>query len=304
MRILITWGSKRGGTAGIAEILGEALRGRGFEVVLLPAGEVEDLEEFDAAIVGGALYANRWHRDARRFIRRHVMQLRRIPVWFFSSGPLDDSADSGEIAPTGQVGVLMERVGALGHVTFGGRLEPDAKGFVARSMARTHSGDWRNPERVRGWADELARKLPTARPGHALTQPARSLRRVLAYGFVGWAVAGLLRGGLWRIAGAGAAMAVNVFATPVIFAVVAWTYFRRRGAREPLPTAAWFAGTVAVLDVVVAELANRLAMLSSVVGFWLPLALVFLVTWIVGGLRSTMPWPGDHRGPNEHRAPS
>lgn len=37
MRILVTWGSKRGGTEGIARIVGEILRERGFEVREAPA---------------------------------------------------------------------------------------------------------------------------------------------------------------------------------------------------------------------------------------------------------------------------
>ena len=36
---------------------------------------------------------------------------------------------------------LAARVGARGHVTFGGRLKPSAWGCVARSMAKTRSGD-------------------------------------------------------------------------------------------------------------------------------------------------------------------
>jgi menaquinone-dependent protoporphyrinogen IX oxidase len=37
MRVLITWGSKRGGTEGIARSLGESLRAQGLDV---DAGEV------------------------------------------------------------------------------------------------------------------------------------------------------------------------------------------------------------------------------------------------------------------------
>src|SRR6185503_10851239 len=87
--ILVTWGSKYGGTEGIARMLGESLEARGKSVVtLMPATEVYDLHRFDAVIIGGALYANRWHKDARRFVTRHLRELRRVPVWMFSSGPL------------------------------------------------------------------------------------------------------------------------------------------------------------------------------------------------------------------------
>jgi menaquinone-dependent protoporphyrinogen oxidase len=54
---------------------------------------------------------------------------------------------------------LLERIGARGHVTFGGRLAADAKGFPASAMAKTHAGDWRDPDRIRGWAAEVAMEL-------------------------------------------------------------------------------------------------------------------------------------------------
>ena len=86
MRVLITWGSKRGGTAGIGQIIAEELRERGHEAIAVPSDEAPPLHGFDAVIVGGALYANRWHRGARRFVDRHARALRRVPVWLFSTG--------------------------------------------------------------------------------------------------------------------------------------------------------------------------------------------------------------------------
>jgi menaquinone-dependent protoporphyrinogen oxidase len=53
----------------------------------------------------------------------------------------------------------MKRVNARGHVTFGGRLSPDATGFSARSMAKEHSGDWRDPAQVEAWAKTVATQL-------------------------------------------------------------------------------------------------------------------------------------------------
>jgi menaquinone-dependent protoporphyrinogen oxidase len=114
MRILITWGSQRGGTEGIARMLGEALQQQGHRADVLPPEGATRATGFDAVVVGGALYANRWHHAARRFVTRREKALRLMPVWFFSSGPLDDSADRQVIPPTRQVEVLMERVGAQG----------------------------------------------------------------------------------------------------------------------------------------------------------------------------------------------
>jgi menaquinone-dependent protoporphyrinogen oxidase len=75
----------------------------------------------------------------------------------------------------------MRRIGARGHVTFGGRLARDASGVIAQAMAKTRNGDWRNPERVRAWADELAQMLPTARPGVASVPTGGLIARVMAY---------------------------------------------------------------------------------------------------------------------------
>ncbi|RKG81714.1 flavodoxin domain-containing protein [Corallococcus terminator] len=159
MRVLVTYGSKRGGTEGIARWLAQALRDEGLDAEVAAPQDVGDVSGYGAVIVGGSLYANRWHRDARRFVHRHARRLRERPTWFFSSGPLDASASDGDLPPTPQVRALMEQVHASGHMTFGGRLEADARGFLARSMAREHAGDWRDLEQLRRWAASLAEAL-------------------------------------------------------------------------------------------------------------------------------------------------
>jgi menaquinone-dependent protoporphyrinogen oxidase len=159
MRVLVTYGSKRGGTRGIAEQLGCVLRERGLDVSVRPPEEVETAAGYDAFLVGGALYAGRWPHSVRRFVKRHASELSSRPVWLFSSGPLDDSASKRGIAPTASVTKLGAAIGARGHITFGGRLEPDAHGFIASKMARKRTGDWRNPDAIRGFASEVAAEL-------------------------------------------------------------------------------------------------------------------------------------------------
>jgi len=300
MRVLVTWGSKRGGTEEIARIVGEELAHAGLEVDLVPAEHAPDPGRYAAVVVGGALYANRWHRAAARFVARHIPQLRRIPVWLFSSGPLDDSAKYEALPPPRQVAALVDRIGAVGHVTFGGRLTPDARGFPASMMARKLSGDWRDPARIRGWAQEVARTLPTARPRPALVVPGRAAWRVVTHGAVGWLLCGLVMFGMLRVASLAAALAVHAIAAPLIFIGIAIHYFRPRGARAPLPTALAMTAVVIVLDLgIVAGLVNRsLAMFGSVAGTWLPFALIFLATWLTGlvvdALPATPRQPGGH----------
>jgi menaquinone-dependent protoporphyrinogen oxidase len=162
MRVLVTYGSSRGGTEGLARMVAEGLRDSGLDAEVLPPKRARDIASYDAVVVGGALYAFRWHRAARRFVRKHAAALRQRPTYFFSSGPLDDSAANNDIPPIPRVKALMERTGARGHVTFGGRLSPYARGMPASAMAKNHAGDWRDPAQVHAWAMQIAQQLTGA----------------------------------------------------------------------------------------------------------------------------------------------
>lgn len=159
LRVLVAYGSKRGGTEGLAEMIGDALADAGCEAVLVPAAASADLTGVDAVIVAGSLYAHRWNRQARRFVRRHMAALRELPVWLVCSGPLDDSATRQDLPPTAQVAEIADAIHARGIKTFGGRLLPDATGFPAHAMAKTHAGDWRDRAAVAKWVSDVVAHL-------------------------------------------------------------------------------------------------------------------------------------------------
>lgn len=227
MKILVTYGSEHGGTEGLAEMIASNLRALGEEVEVARGDRVASVEPYDAVIVGGALYALRWHADARRFVLRHAKALREREVWLFSSGPLDDSAARSEIPPVPQVRGLMDHVGARGHATFGGRLEKDVRGFPAEAMAKEKAGDWRDPGQVDRWARSVEAALrgpraprPALRP---LPAPVLPVALALVPGLVVAAIAAWL-----AIAAArpGSALVLAlVVAAPLLYA--AWAHVRR-----------------------------------------------------------------------------
>jgi menaquinone-dependent protoporphyrinogen oxidase len=183
MNALVVYGSERGGTAGLAELIAAAFRDEGWAADVYDAAEGAGggVGDADIAVVGGALYMNHWHKAARRFVKANAATLRGTPTWLFSSGPLDDSARAGDLAPVPQVIELARRIEARGHMTFGGRLEPNAKGFMARSMARKNAGDWRNSTHVAEWVHQICHEflpaeivLPdTAEEGRGMRIPAQ-----------------------------------------------------------------------------------------------------------------------------------
>jgi menaquinone-dependent protoporphyrinogen oxidase len=163
-RALVVYGSKRGGTAGLAQMVAGELQNQGWEVVVQDAAQPAELRGVDLVVIGGALYMNRWHKAARSFARRREPALRTVPVWLFSSGPLDDSAASGDIAAVPQVQEIARRVEARGHMTFGGRLAADAKGLGARSLAKKYAGDYRDPAQVADWVRQIIYELSPTEP--------------------------------------------------------------------------------------------------------------------------------------------
>lgn len=159
-RVLVAYGTTNGSTAQIAEAIAEVLRKDGLTVDALPAGSVASVSSYDAVVVGGGLYAGRWHKDARRFVRRHGKVLAERPLWLFSSGPLDASAAERDIPPVPAVQRAMTQLDAREHITFGGSLEAGAKGWVAGMILRSgKGGDFRDFTRIEAWADRVAGEL-------------------------------------------------------------------------------------------------------------------------------------------------
>ncbi|MER6736197.1 flavodoxin domain-containing protein [Streptomyces puniciscabiei] len=162
-RVLVAYGTTNGSTAQIAEAVAQVLGKEGLTVEARPAPSVASIEMYDAVVVGGALYAGRWHKDARRFVRRHHRALAERPLWFFSSGPLDTSASKRNIPPVSGVRRAMDRLGVKEHVTFGGCLEQGARGGVARMILRNgKGGDFRDFPAIEAWAERLAEEVTAA----------------------------------------------------------------------------------------------------------------------------------------------
>lgn len=156
-KVLVAYGTTNGATAQIAETIAEVLCKDGLFAEALPARSVADVAPYDAVVVGGGLYAGRWHKDARRFVRRHRRALAERPLWLFSSGPLDASASERDIPPVPGVQRVMTQLDANGHVTFGGCLEEGAKGLVAGMILRSgKGGDFRDAAHIEAWAARVA----------------------------------------------------------------------------------------------------------------------------------------------------
>jgi hypothetical protein len=107
---------------------------------------------------------------------------------------------------------------------------------------------------------------------------------ILAHAFVGWALCAATMGIGMAVTTLQTTLVIHAIGAPMFFAVVSWNYFRKFNYTAPLQTALMFVGFVIVVDFfVVALLINRsLEMFASLLGTWIPFALIFASTYVTG----------------------
>jgi hypothetical protein len=107
---------------------------------------------------------------------------------------------------------------------------------------------------------------------------------ILAHAFVGWALCGATMGIGLATMTLENALIVHALAAPVFFTVISLIYFQKFNYTTPFQTALIFVGFVIAMDFfVVALLINRsLDMFASLLGTWIPFALIFAATYLRG----------------------
>jgi len=80
------------------------------------------------------------------------------------------------------------------------------------------------------------------------------------------------------------ALIFHAIGAPIFFGIVSYIYFHKFNYTNPLQTAIIFIGFVVAMDFfVVALLINKsLEMFASLLGTWIPFALIFISTYLIG----------------------
>jgi menaquinone-dependent protoporphyrinogen oxidase len=160
-RVLVAFATKMGSTRGIADAIGEELLRHGLTVDVRNVREVSSLGDYQAVVLGSAVYMGRWRAEATRFVRQHTAELAKSKVWLFESGWVGEKPT----APLPTSGGLKraQQAGAAAPIVFGGCLDPTlATGPIDRMVAKRKSGDFRNWDDIRAWATTIADVLATA----------------------------------------------------------------------------------------------------------------------------------------------
>jgi hypothetical protein len=107
---------------------------------------------------------------------------------------------------------------------------------------------------------------------------------VLAHAFIGWALCAATMGIGMAITSINNALIIHAIGAPIFFMIIALIYFKRFHYTTPLQTAIIFVVFVITVDFfVVALLINKsLDMFASLLGTWIPFALIFTSTYLTG----------------------
>ncbi len=82
-KILVTYASRAGSTAGVAEAIGTTLANSGVQVEVLPMQDVTDLTPYRAVVAGSAIQAAQWLPEAMQFLQSHQAALAQKPFAAF-----------------------------------------------------------------------------------------------------------------------------------------------------------------------------------------------------------------------------
>ncbi len=164
--IFVTYASEHGSTAGIARTIAAVLRENMLDVELKRMEEApDDLCEFDAVILGSAVYIGEWLPKAVDFLLKHHEKLAQCPTWVFSSGPTGeethDELVDGQILPT-DLQPLIDKLNPRDITVFSGKIDLRRLTQKERAMVKQKGiakGDYRDWPAIRAWAQEIANVL-------------------------------------------------------------------------------------------------------------------------------------------------
>lgn len=177
--VLVTYASKHGATAEIAQTIARVMRQFDLEVTSHRIEQVnKDISNYDALVLGSAVYFGDWLEEARIFIKQHQQTLAHIPVWLFASGPTgEDDAFAlvnGTVIPDSireSVDFIQPREVKIFHGKIDLRRLPGDERQIIKA-ARVPRGDFRDWDEIKQWAMGISRALTVQ---SLITSPERAM---------------------------------------------------------------------------------------------------------------------------------
>lgn len=155
-KILVTYATRAGSTISVAHKIGYSLRAQHFVVDIKPVKLVEDIEQYDAFVIGSAIRFGGWLPEAIDFVKDNLWYLIDYPVIYYTTcitlavdTPENRETVAQYIEPIRQILKPVEE----GY--FAGSLDMKSLSLPVRMLARginAPRGDFRNYDDIHQWA--------------------------------------------------------------------------------------------------------------------------------------------------------
>lgn len=175
VRALIVYGTRWGGTAKVAEKIGETLKEEGYSVDIFDARKPPQVDSYDLVIVGSGISGGKWTKGANGFLKRNAVMLRDKKTAFFVSCGMVIRESGQDKAKRDYLVKVSHKYGltSIGYGFFGGILDFEAKYnildrfFVNSSKSRlkkmgidiSKPYDFRDWDQIEAWTRDVARGL-------------------------------------------------------------------------------------------------------------------------------------------------
>ncbi len=164
-RVLVLYASKYGATRGLCEAIARRLEKSDCYSELHPASEMIDPGQWDALVLGSAIYAGRWRSDAVNYLEQFAETLSTKAVWIFASGPTGEEEAEAlleeKIYPE-KLRPLIRHIAPQDLRMFHGALTPEQLNFLEKAIikvVKAPTGDFRDWEAIEQWSDQIAASL-------------------------------------------------------------------------------------------------------------------------------------------------
>jgi menaquinone-dependent protoporphyrinogen oxidase len=167
-KVLVTYASRGGSTAGVADVIGKTLMENGVEVDVRPMQAVNDLTPYRAVVAGSAIRRDQWLPEAMQFMQRHKKGLAQRPFAAFLVCLALATKDEQRHAQAKQNAIawlhpVREMVNPVSEGLFAGVLdlstipEPGYRLLfrLVVSLGLLSEGDYRDWDSIRDWAHSL-----------------------------------------------------------------------------------------------------------------------------------------------------
>jgi menaquinone-dependent protoporphyrinogen oxidase len=180
MNILVAYASAHGSTAQVANVIGQVLTARGVNVAVANVTQLDNIQGFDAIVLGSAIHNGALLKEMSAFCRKFGEALATKPTYLWlscirvlepdgESHVLDYYLDHAIIDPIHlrDIAVFAGKLD-LEHIDWNERWTLAAR-YDGSTWPSNFDGDYRDWTKIRVWAERIAAELKPVQIGSLQT---------------------------------------------------------------------------------------------------------------------------------------